>query len=167
MGTFGLSFTSIETNGISSCHFVLITSFVNEKRFGYLSHRATEYNSLYTELEALQDIFRIILDDINAYNTKDRRDDNTSLKINCFQHLRMVIGGGVDDEKNLNRKCVMMLNDPTINLEEELENKDYECLYEKLKNNVIILPPLTYLLNNDNEDEGILKFFLMKIHQIE
>ena len=43
----------------------------------------------------------------------------------------MVIGGGVNDEKNLNRKFVMMLNDPTINL------------YEKLKNNVIILPHVT------------------------
>ncbi len=44
----------------------------------------------------------------------------------------MVIGGGVDDEENLNRKSVMMLNDPTINLEEKLKNKDYKCLYEKL-----------------------------------
>jgi len=61
----------------------------------------------------------------------------------------------------------MMLNDPAINLEEQFKEKDYKCLYEKLKNNVIILPPLTYLLDNDNEDEGILKFFLMKIHQIK
>jgi len=120
-----------------------------------------------TKLKALRDIFRIILEDINSYNTINHIDDQTSLNINRFQHLRMAIGGGVDDEKNLNRKSVMMLNDPTINLEEKLETGDYQCLYEKLKNNVIILPPVTYLLNNDNEDEGILKFFLMKIHQIK
>jgi len=167
MGSFGISFKSIETNGVSSCHFVLITGLINEKRFGYLSHRATEYNSSDTKLKALRDIFRIILEDINTYNTTNNLDDQTSLNINRFQHLRMVIGGGVDGEKNLNRKCVMMLNDPAINLEEQFKEKDYKCLYEKLKNNVIILPPVTYLLNNDNEDEDILKFFLMKIHQIK
>ncbi|CAF0978921.1 unnamed protein product [Rotaria sordida] len=153
MGSFGISFKSIETNGVSSCHFVLITGLINKKRFGYLSHRVTEYNSSDTKLNALGDIFRIILEDINRYNTIDQLDDQTSLNINDFQHLRMVIGGGVDDEKNLNRKYVMMLNDPTINLEEKFINEDYKGLYEKLKNNVIILPPVTYLLNNDNEDE--------------
>jgi len=45
MGSYGISFKSIETNGVSSCHFGLITGLINEKRFGYLSHRATEYNS--------------------------------------------------------------------------------------------------------------------------
>ena len=70
----------------------------------------------------------------------------------------MVIGGGVDDEMNLNRQCVMMLNDPTVNLEEKLKEEDYKCLYEKLKNNVLIVPPVTYL-SNDNDDECILKFF--------
>ncbi|CAF3744145.1 unnamed protein product [Rotaria sp. Silwood1] len=153
MGGFGISFKSIETNAVSSCHFVLITGLIYKKRFGYLSHRATEYNSSSNKLKALQDIFRIILEDINSYNSKDREDEQTSLNINDFQHLKMVIGGGVDDEKNLNRKCVMMLNDPTINLEEKLKNENYKSLYAKLKNNVIILPPVTYLLNNDNEDE--------------
>jgi len=167
MGSFGISFKSIETNGVSSCHFVLITDLIDEKRFGYLLHRATEYDSSYTKLEALQAIFRIILEDINSYNTKYNSDDQTALNIDHVQHLRMFIGGGVDDEKNLNRKCVMMLNDPTINLEKKCEKNDYKCLYAKLKNNVIILPPVTYLLNNDNEDEGILKFFLMKIHHIK
>jgi hypothetical protein len=155
MGSFGISFKSIETNGVSSCHFVLITGLIDEERFGYLSHRATEYDSSYTKLEALQAIFQTILDDINSYNTEYKPDDQTALNIDDVQHLRMLIGGGVDDEKNLNRKCVMMLNDPTINLEEQFENNDYKCLYKKLKNNVIILPPVTYLVNNDNEDEGI------------
>jgi hypothetical protein len=164
MGSFGISFKSIETNAVSSCHFVLITGLINEKRFGYLSHRATEYNSSCTKLKALRHIFQTILEDINAYNTTNHLDDETSLNINHFQHLTMVIGGGVDDEENLNRKCVMMLNDSTINLGEKLKNKDYKCLYEKLKNNLIILPPVTYLSNNDDEDEGILNSFLMKIH---
>jgi hypothetical protein len=155
MGSFGISFKSIETNGVSSCHFVLITGLIDEERFGYLSHRATEYDSSYTKLEALQAIFQTILDDINSYNTEYKPDDQTALNIDDVQHLRMLIGGGFDDEKNLNRKCVMMLNDPTINLEEQFENNDYKCLYKKLKNNVIILPPVTYLVNNDNEDEGI------------
>ncbi len=45
MGSFGISFKSIKTNAVTSCHFVLINGLINEKCFGYLSHRATEYNS--------------------------------------------------------------------------------------------------------------------------
>jgi hypothetical protein len=72
---------------------------------------------------------------------------------------------------NLIRQGFLLLNDNHFIIPKSFENKECEYLCTKLKGNVIVIPPLTYLLSTEDEDRGIITiiFFclLLKFRQIK
>jgi hypothetical protein len=64
---FGITFATIETDSVSSCHFVLIDGQINKEPFGYLSHSSREPQDDDPK-ETLIKLFQTILDNIDRYN---------------------------------------------------------------------------------------------------
>jgi hypothetical protein len=151
----GITFRTIETDSVSSCHFILIDGKCDETPFAYLSHSAKIYeqnNAKKTLVELIEKIVR----NINEYNTKN---GNSHFKIIETTDLRLFVGGGVDDPNDMIRKAFSLLNDVNMNIQEELpkarkHRKACKHLLNNLQGKINILPTTTYLISDKDETQG-------------
>ncbi len=69
-------------------------------------------------------------------------------------NLQIFIGGGVDDDINLIRQGLLLLNQNTIDVSEQLRDRQCEHLYQNLRGKLKMIPPITYLESNPESDDG-------------
>jgi hypothetical protein len=67
---------------------------------------------------------------------------------------------------NLIRQGFLLLNDNRFIIPKSFESKECEYLCTKLKGNVIVIPPVTYLLSTEDEDRGIITIIFLSFIEI-
>jgi hypothetical protein len=77
-----ITFFTIETKSISSCHFILINEQLDEKPFGYLSHSCFIYQPTKTAEKTLVDLIKTIIKNIDSYNNRQEKESDESIVVN-------------------------------------------------------------------------------------
>jgi hypothetical protein len=105
----------------------------------------------HTPEEALVASIKTIIDKIDKHNTKN---EDQQINILDIKISKLLVGGGVDDGLDLIRAGFFLLNTTTINIEEQLQDPLSKHLCQELKGKIAIIPAITYLLADDEEDKG-------------
>jgi len=80
---------------------------------------------------------------------KDQR-----LSIEEMTDIHLLAGGGVPLQPDLFQTALSLLNDENIHLEQLMKDPTAKYLYEHLKKKTKIIPPLTFLIDDNEEDKG-------------
>jgi hypothetical protein len=122
--------------------------------FAHLYHRWTEYDVKKFDAETvLMKVIKQIVADITKYNKSQPRQQHVDIM--ATQRLRLLVGGGggVDDRVDLIRDGLLLLN-KHIDIPQFITKPEHIHLYTQLKDNVVVLPPITYLQpDNDDDDD--------------
>jgi len=74
------------------------------------------------------------------------------------QNAKLIFGGTADDnesdEDDAFREAIGLLNSSSSNIQQILTDSRSEHLYQLLKNNVLILKPITWMMCDIDEEEG-------------
>ncbi len=75
--------------------------------------------------------------------------------------IRVVIGGGGFIKPDNFRKAFILIRKSKNNIHNHLKMHDANEFCNRLKNNILILPPISFIIPNKDEDKGktILKGF--------
>ena len=67
-----------------------------------------------------------------------------------------MLGGSVNDDStpDLFRQAFNLLNDPHTNIQHKFDDQELIYLFESLKGNVKILPAITFLMSDKDEERG-------------
>lgn len=156
-----ISFTTIGSNGLSSCHFFLLVGTINQKKFCYLSHSSlsydTESDSTKTAINIINDI-KCNIKNLHIYRPKEHP---RQINISNMKNIKLFVGGGGGggaDEilRNLIEESLKLINDEKRNKHMQNLGIDYEenLLIQNLYQKIHILPPITYILKDQTEEES-------------
>ncbi len=165
--SFNISYSTIETDGVSNCHFILINGTINKKPFAYVSHAPKDYHRrLYSPQQILIHVIKKIINNIRKFNSKKPPTDQ--FEVLQTTDLQLLIGGGVDDGINIIQEGLLLLNNNIVNIKYQLQDPQYKHLYENLRGKVTTIPPITYLqvpliINNDT-NMNLLFYFYFLLH---
>lgn len=153
MGEHHISYSYIETDSLSTCLGILIDGIIEDKKFCYLWH-TPELDEEHDD--DICDLLIYLLKKIVDHLKEDLKMNSLSSQPNIIKNLTLLIAGDAIDEHLLTRQAYALLNQNIdIDLtEESKKNIDVIHLFKELQNNVIIIPPVTYVLSDDVEDEG-------------
>ncbi|CAF2989656.1 unnamed protein product [Rotaria sp. Silwood2] len=121
-----ITYTTIGSDALSSCTFILITGYVQDDEFSYLSHYPEPFEKPDTPTTTLVKIINRISEDLQRLiKNQPPPNINEELKVNHIHDLKLLAGGGVIDEyQDLIRDGLILLNS---------NNKHKaECNYELL-----------------------------------
>jgi len=117
--SFNISYSTIETDGVSSCHFILINGTINKKPFAYVSHSSEEYHRRrYSPQQILTHVIKKIISNIRKFNSK--KTPTEQFEVLQTTDLRLLIGGGVDDGINIIQEGLLLLNNNIVNIKYQL-----------------------------------------------
>ena len=129
----------------------MIDGEVKGTPFTYLSHYSPIYPPPHNQESTLVDLIETISKHIHEYEPKDNQQ-----KIHLLEttKLRLIVGGGVDDDNDLIREGLSLLNDNNINIIRKFENKEHRYLHSNLKGKVTIMQTITYPVPDEDEDKS-------------
>ncbi|CAF1023028.1 unnamed protein product [Adineta steineri] len=111
--SFGITYSTITTNGVSSCHFILIDGEFEGQQFSYLSHSSIECE------EESGDIDTTLAEDIDQivenFEEHNESNEGSQILIDKIKINKILVGEGVDDNINLIPKSLLLLNDMEFN----------------------------------------------------
>lgn len=130
-----ISYTTIGTDSISSCTFVLVTDNFRDRSFAYLSHYPESFEPpRHTATSTLvYSIDQISANVKDLVTPKDSSSEEQEFKINELNNLQILVGGGVEEERDLIREAFTLLNNFNCDVGNLLENQSSKYLYQQLK----------------------------------
>ncbi|CAF3834677.1 unnamed protein product [Rotaria magnacalcarata] len=150
---YGITYKSIETDSVSSCHFILIDGQVKKQPFAYLSHYSIEYEGKeYGALQAAVDIINSIAENMITFAATT----NVEFEIHEIKITRLIVAGGVDDDKGFIRDGFLLINTGHVTIIDKPSQNHRKHLWNELRGKISIIPSITYLLSDDDEDRGFL-----------
>ncbi|CAF1482423.1 unnamed protein product [Rotaria sordida] len=159
-GECNITYSTIATAALSTCHFYLIVGLLNEKQFAYLLHTSLGYGSLNGSTtiakEIVKNIIQDIVRDINFLHQYRPVEHKDKIEISNMNHLKMLIDGGATLEQDSIQEALLLLNDDQSNIRIQtlLEQDDEKLLVQKLYKAVKVLSPITFLLDDINEEHA-------------
>ncbi|CAM4879829.1 unnamed protein product [Rotaria socialis] len=152
----GITFNKIKTDSLSSCIFTIIFGELSAKPIAYLSHCSLTYQPrLFTPTTTAAAFIKEIENDmLDLFNEKYAANPIEKPNLTQLQNLKMVIGAGGKVKPDLIRKGLALLNSPKNNINQHLKTEGALHLYCQLQNNVKIMEPITFIMNDDDEDLG-------------
>lgn len=153
---YEISFYQIKTDSLSSCIFTLIIGELNEKPIAYLSHCSFTYQPrIFTPTTTAATFIKKIERDMIEWFEETCADDFANKSgLTALKNLRMVIGGGGIVKPDLIRKGLALMNGSKNNIKQHLKTEGALYLCYQLQNNVKITQPITFIMNDDDEDLG-------------
>ncbi|CAF3471318.1 unnamed protein product [Rotaria socialis] len=118
-----ISYTTIGSDGISSCTFLLVIGRIDDNEFAFLSHYPEPYEPPFTPITVLVDLI-------------DKLSE---------------LGGAAMENEDLVRDGFSLLNHNNNNNEHLFTDLSSRLIYQQLKSNAIILKPITFTLNDSDE----------------
>ncbi len=76
------------------------------------------------------------------------------ISIGQMTDIHLLAGGGVPLQPDLFQTALSLLNDENIHLEQLMKDPTAKYLYEHLKKRTKIIPPLSFLIDDNDEDKG-------------
>jgi len=148
-----ISDTTIGTDSVSSCIFILVVGNLQDHPFAYLSHYPESCEiPAHTSTSTLLYFIGQITSNIEDHINNQPPPNSQQLKINDLNNLQLLIGGGTEELTDLIREAFILLNNPNHHIEHLLKGSPSKYLYQNLKCKAIILNRTTLLLSNDSED---------------
>ncbi|CAF1177945.1 unnamed protein product [Rotaria sordida] len=150
-----ISYTTIGTTSLSSCTFILVTGNVDTIQFAYLWHTPlTDDPATPTAVSLLEFILKRISNEVTDLILLKPPKKMKTLECEQIKNLQILTGGSVDCTPDLLREAFLMLNNQNVNIEIERWSKWSQYYYYSLKNKVTILSPVTFLIFDEEENEG-------------
>jgi hypothetical protein len=155
MDKYDISYTSIDTNSLSSCIGLLLHGHIDKEPFCLLSHISQhhEFNG--------DDLYQILIDLLQDLLIKLRITlgiDLLSSEANIIKNMMLLIAGGPIGHHEIARKSLTLLNDDSNSILNEIRTRtgdpDIIHLANELYNAVILISPITYLTTNEHETKG-------------
>lgn len=146
---YGITGMTIETDSVSSCHFILIGGETEEQPFAYLCHDSFQYDQ---EPDARSTALRIIKKIIHDIYQITPQPQKVKLFITNIKIIRVIVAGGVSTGPDLIRSGLSLINAGKINISEDKQDESH--LYKELQGKIFIIPSQTYLLSDEDEDLG-------------
>ncbi len=147
-------YSTIGTSELSTCYFYLIAGLIDEKNFCYLLHSSKSYQS--SDEETAVSIIKNITYDITTLHIFRPREHPNRINISKMKDLKMFVGGGGEDKtsQDLPQKALQLINNDKYNkIQELLTNEDERLLVKKLYKNITILPPTTFIVDDQTQVE--------------
>jgi leucyl-tRNA synthetase len=112
-----ISFTTIGSNSLSTCHFFLIVGTINQKNFCYLSHSSQSYDEAFTPEQTAANIINNIKCNITILHIQRPNEHPRQINISNMKNIKLFVGGGDVDKKsqNLIEESVKLINDEKYN----------------------------------------------------
>jgi hypothetical protein len=148
-----ISYTTVGSDSLSSCTFVLVVGNLQHHSFAYLSHYP-EYLEIPTNTPTSTLLYFIdqISLNIEGHINKKPPLNSQQLQINDLNNLQLLIGGGTEEKRDLIREAFTLLNNPNHNIQHLLKLPPSKYIYQYLRCKAIILNPITVLLSNGGGD---------------
>ncbi|CAF3378942.1 unnamed protein product, partial [Rotaria sp. Silwood2] len=166
----GVTASTIATEAVSTCHFILLTGYYNLQRFALLYHTPAHYTSssetaseepstsgsssgssspqqiVWTAMSALVDLLKKIGEELIVFIPSTFDTQVEYIDFSLFNNLKILVGGSVDHDYDLIHNGFNLLNDENNNHEilTELEQHPSFYLIQKLNNNIKILKPMRH-----------------------
>jgi len=108
-----ISFTTIGSNALSSCHFFLIVGTINHKKFCYLSHSSRLYDETNDQQKTAANIIRDTKWNIQPLHIHRPKEHPRPINFLNMKNLKLLVGGGgIDDgSQNLIQQSLESIND--------------------------------------------------------
>ena len=118
MEDFNISFTTIGSNALSSCHFFVIVGIINEKKFCYLSHSSVSYDKESDPNKTAINIIDQIKNNIKNLHIYRPKEHPKEINIRNLKNIKMYVGGGGTDEisTNLLETSLQLINNEQENI---------------------------------------------------
>jgi hypothetical protein len=150
-----ISYSTVNTDSLSTCLAVLLHGTIKEKPFCFIFH-TSKSDEAEDEDEDLNDLLLYLLEKLAENLKKDLEIQSLVSEEYSINNLRLLIAGGVIEKHKLTRQAYNLLNtNIDIDLIQDYTNKrDVIYLFQQLRNNVILIKPVTYLDSDENEARG-------------
>ncbi|CAF0859105.1 unnamed protein product [Rotaria sordida] len=153
MGEDYISYRHAKTSALATCLGLLLDGSIGDREFCFLSHspKIEEFDD-----DILENLLAHLIKELSE-NLKQHLKIDSLSEEKLVNNVKLLVVGGAVDEHILTRKAFYLLN-KNINLnvtQQKLNNdKDSNYLFEKLKNSVKIIPAVTFVLSDQDEDRG-------------
>ena len=150
---YGFSYTSIQTDSVSACAFVLIDGYIKQSPFCYLSHSSKIPES---QRISLQEILAASIQRLTKRLIKYFGIEPLSEEIKAINKLRLFVGGCAVGEDDRIIKSFSLLNNK-FNIDEMkklIKNTDVIHICEQLLGSVIRTEPVTFVMSPEDEAKG-------------
>ena len=153
-----VSYSTIGTNSVSSCTFILVTGNQKVRLFAYLSHypeclEPPIYTPTSTHVHFIDQISCTVR---NYLAVKQPSSNREEAQENELSNLQALVGGGAEEERDLVRESFTLLNDSNYNFENVFDKPLSKYFNRQLKCKATILSSTTMLLSDAEENqEGI------------
>ncbi|CAF3023052.1 unnamed protein product [Rotaria sp. Silwood2] len=153
MDNYVLSYVKIKTKALSTCIGILLDGSIDDKQFCFLSHSSKLDEH---EDDNVEDLLIRLLEDLSSKLMEVLCVNSLSSKKHSINNLKLLIAGGSFDEHILTRKAFSLLNERrTSHVIQKLStDKNINHLLQELKDRVVIIQPVTYVLSDVDEDKG-------------
>ncbi|CAF3692755.1 unnamed protein product [Adineta steineri] len=150
--SFGITYSTITTNAVSSCHFILIDGEFEGQQFSYLSHSSIECEEESGDIDTT--LAEAIDQTVENFEEHNESNEGSQILIDKIKINKILVGGDVDDNINLIPKLLLLLNDMEFNTEKMITNKFNQRLYRESKGNILVIRSITYFFSDDEDNEG-------------
>ncbi|CAF5111678.1 unnamed protein product [Rotaria magnacalcarata] len=79
---------------------------------------------------------------------------NVEFEIHEIKITRLIVAGGVDDDKGFIRDGFLLINTGHVTIIDKPSQNHRKHLWNELRGKISIIPSITYLLSDDDEDRG-------------
>jgi hypothetical protein len=139
-----ISYTTIGSDSLSSCIFILMIGNIKDDAFAYLSHYPERYEPPYTSTMTMVNIINILATNIRKHMRKKLPPNiKNKLEISQLTNLHLLLGGGIVEDNNLIRDALTLLNNQN-NMENLFIDSFAKYIYQQIKQNVTILKAITF-----------------------
>ncbi|CAF3321719.1 unnamed protein product [Rotaria socialis] len=152
-----ISYTTIGSDGILSCTFLLVIGRIDDNEFAFLSHYPEPYEPPFTPITVLVDLIDKLSERMTEAIGKCPPPNMTKKKkIDEFKftNMKILVGGAAMENEDLVRDGFSLLNHNNNNNEHLFTDLSSRLIYQQLKLNAIILKPITFTLNDSDESRG-------------
>jgi hypothetical protein len=163
MDGHSIAFDFVETEAVSSCSFILIYVEVLDQTLSYINHTSEAFHPSLSSKEILKRIIDYASQQIDIFLGKNISSYGVrGFDAFCFyvRNAKLIFGGTADDnesdEDDAFREAIGLLNSSSSNIQQISTDprSRSEHLYQLLKNNVLILKPITWMMCDIDEEEG-------------
>lgn len=158
MDGHSIAFDFVETEAVSSCSFILIYVEVLGQTLSYINHTSQAFHPSLSSEEILKGIIDYASQQIDIFletNISSYRVDGFRFYV---RNAKLIFGGTADDnesdEDDAFREAIGLLNSSSSNIQQISTDPRSEYLYQLLKNNVLILKSMTWMMSDIDEEEG-------------
>ncbi len=167
MGRYDVGFHIVKTYSLSTCTFIFLMGEINGKTIGYISHSPIVYQQPFTPTTTTASLTNDICYNINEY--LDKYPEFNGAKSSNITNINIVIGGGGVVKPDYFRDGFLLINKAQNNIRNHLTIFGSHELFQQIKHHLKILPSITFILSDKDENEGKKKdsihFFLPNLFE--